>query len=118
MKTAPDSHVTDNTASHRFEITVDGQPAGFAEYILHTKTISLTHTVIEDGYTGRGLAGTLVRAALDSARSRNLGVLPYCPFVRDWIRRHPDYLDLVPVNRRSLFKLDQERPDAPQPHTP
>jgi predicted GNAT family acetyltransferase len=46
-------------------------------------------------YEGQGLAGTLVEGALQDLRERGLGVIPVCPFVRTWLRRHPEYADLV-----------------------
>jgi len=33
-------------------------------------------------------------------------VLPFCPFVRGFIEKHNEYLDLVPVERRAQFKLE------------
>jgi predicted GNAT family acetyltransferase len=46
-----------------------------------------------------------VRGALDTARARRLAVLPECPFVRGWIAKHPDYVDLVPEAERGRFDL-------------
>jgi uncharacterized protein len=89
----------------RFEIHVDGRPAGVAVYRIHPGTITFTHTEIDDAYEGRGLGGTLVKAALDSARARRLAVLPECPFVRGWIQRHEDYVRLVPEDQRPRFGL-------------
>jgi predicted GNAT family acetyltransferase len=89
----------------RFEIHVDGKLAGFATYRIAPGVITFTHTEIDEAYGGRGLGGTLVRAALDTARARRLGVLPECPFVRRWISRHPDYVDLVPEDERARFDL-------------
>jgi predicted GNAT family acetyltransferase len=43
----------------------------------------------------RGLGSALVAGALDDARARGLRVVPICPFVDAYIRRHPDYADLV-----------------------
>ncbi|MEZ0074772.1 GNAT family N-acetyltransferase [Planotetraspora sp. GP83] len=106
MTTAPEIHVNDNAELHRFEITVDGHLAGFAEYAFRPRTIAFVHTEIDDEYAGRGLGSVLARVALDSARHRGLDVLPFCPFIRDWIRRHPAYLDLVPSTRRRSFELD------------
>ena len=97
--------VKDNPAANRFEIRVDGELAGFAEYKLGTAQISFTHTEIDDAFSGQGLAGKLVRAALDEIRGRELAVLPFCPFVRGWISKHPDYVDLVPEARRAGFEL-------------
>jgi hypothetical protein len=79
----------------RFEIHVDGKLAGFAAYRIGPGTITFTHTEIDDAYGGRGLGGTLARAALDAARARGLRVVPECPFIRRWIGRHEDYQDLV-----------------------
>ncbi|MEV4297661.1 GNAT family N-acetyltransferase [Microbispora rosea] len=98
--------VADNREASRFEITVDGALAGFAEYRLHGPRISFTHTEIDPAFGGRGLGSTLVRAALDAARDSGLSVLPFCPFVQRYIERHPDYLDLVPADQRARFSLD------------
>lgn len=97
--------VTDNEAAGRFEIEVDGEVAGFAEYRLRDGAMSLTHTVVEPAYEGRGVGSALVEGALDAARERGLAVLPYCPFVRDYVEKHPEYADLVPDDRRAEFGL-------------
>ncbi|SFS79889.1 GNAT family N-acetyltransferase [Saccharopolyspora flava] len=103
MSTEPE--VKDNPDANRFEIRVDGALAGFAEYKLKPGQISFTHTEIGEEFSGQGLAGKLVRAALDEVRGRELAVLPFCPYVRGWIGKHPDYLDLVPAERRADFEL-------------
>lgn len=103
MSTEPE--IKDNPDANRFEIRVDGDLAGFAEYRLKPGQISFTHTEIDDRFSGQGLASKLVRAALDEAGSRELHVLPFCPYVRGWIAKHPDYVDLVPAERRAGFEL-------------
>jgi uncharacterized protein len=55
---------------------------------------------------GEGLATLLIKAALDTARAEGLAVLPYCRFVQRFIKRHREYLDLVPAERRTKFALD------------
>ncbi|MEV0700483.1 GNAT family N-acetyltransferase [Saccharopolyspora sp. NPDC050389] len=99
------TEVVDNPDAHRFEIRADGEQAGFAEYRLHPKSIAFVHTEIDSRFEGRGLGSVLVRAALDDVRERGLAVLPYCPFVRRWISTHPDYLELVPADKRAGFEL-------------
>lgn len=89
------TEVADAPEDKRYEIRVDGEVAGFAEYILTDGLITFTHTEIDPGHEGRGLGGALVRGALDDVRGRELDVLPLCPFVKGWIQRHPDYVDLV-----------------------
>lgn len=97
--------VVDVPDRNRFEVRVDGQRAGLAAYRVAPGQITFTHTEIDDAYAGQGLAGVLVRAALDTVRDRGLAVLPNCPFVRGWIGKHPDYVDLVPADRRADFGL-------------
>jgi uncharacterized protein len=97
--------VADNPEKARYEVLADGDLAGFAAYELTHNDIAFTHTHTEARFQGKGIAGYLVQAALDSARERGLRVLPYCPFVRKWIGEHPDYADLVPADRRAEFGL-------------
>jgi predicted GNAT family acetyltransferase len=97
--------VTDNAAQSRFEIHVGGERAGLVQYDLHEDTLTLIHTEVGDKFQGLGLASKLARSVLDSARERGLAVLPYCPYIAGWIRKHPDYRDLVPQDRRERFGL-------------
>jgi uncharacterized protein len=88
--------VRDNPDQTRYELHVDGQLAGFAQYRLHNDRITFVHTEIDEAHVGSGLGGRLARGALDDARSRGLAVVPLCPFIAAFIGRHPDeYLDLV-----------------------
>ncbi len=102
-----DPVVTDHPESGRFEITVDGELAGFANYHRVAGNLDFTHTEIDDRFEGQGLGSTLIRAGLEAARERAMGVLPHCPFVRSFIERHAQFLDLVPVGRRREFGLEQ-----------
>ena len=82
--------VRDNVGASRFELTLDGSPAGFLTYQLRPGAIALLHTEIDPAFEGRGLGTTLIRGALDSARERDLKVLPYCPFVKAYLDKHPE----------------------------
>jgi predicted GNAT family acetyltransferase len=97
--------VVDRPERHRFEILADGEVAGFTDYQLRPGEIMFTHTEIDEAYEGKGLGSVLVRHALDAARERGVAVLPLCPFVRAWIVRHEDYLDLVPPAARATYQL-------------
>ena len=87
--------VSDNPEEQRYEDFVDGVLGGFAQYRLRPGRIVFTHTEVDDAYEGHGVGSTLIRTALDDARSRGLRVTPLCPFVRAYIEEHPDYQDLV-----------------------
>jgi predicted GNAT family acetyltransferase len=97
--------VRDDPAQSRFEIRIDGTLVGFAEYRLHGTVADFTHTQIDEALEGRGLAGRLIGAALDATRAAGRQVRPYCPFVRAYIARHPEYTDLVPAEARARFEL-------------
>lgn len=97
--------VIDNAEAGRYEIVVGDTVAGYAEYQRRTGTIAFTHTVVDSAYEGRGLGSRLVAHVLDAARADGVGVLPFCPFVRSWIERHPAYVDLVPPDQRARFSL-------------
>ena len=97
--------VADNPDKSRYEITADGEVAGFVDYHLSGTSISFVHEETDPRFRGNGLGGRLIQAALNSARERRLALLPYCPFVRSWISEHLDYADLVPEGRRAEFGL-------------
>jgi len=90
-----DIRVSDNPERHRFEVHVGDELAGIAAYRLEPGQIVFTHTEIEPAFEGRGLAGRLAAEALDAARQRGLAVVPRCPYIASYIRRHPQYADLV-----------------------
>ncbi|MGY2066205.1 GNAT family N-acetyltransferase [Blastococcus sp. SYSU DS0619] len=97
--------VVDNPEAGRFEVLVDGEVAGFAEYRRTRSSVAFTHTVVDPAFEGRGLGSALARGALDATREAGLSVLPFCPFIRSYIERHPEYRDLVPEGRRAQFRL-------------
>ena len=91
----PGIPVTDNRESKRFELVVEGKVAR-VEYIQATGKIVLTHTEVPVGLEGRGVGKHLIKSTLDILRERSVEVVPLCPFVASFIRRHPEYIDLVP----------------------
>ena len=97
--------IADHPESERYEVHIDGALAGFADYQRGPGQIAFTHTEIDSAFGGRGLAGQLARKSLDDARASGLTVLPFCPFYRGWIAKHPDYIELVPQARRAEFDL-------------
>lgn len=74
----------------RFEIEIDGSTAGFAAYTRRGDEIVLTHTVIDDGWEGRGLGSILARGAVLAVTQAGGTVVPRCPFIAAWLRKHPD----------------------------
>jgi predicted GNAT family acetyltransferase len=88
------SEVKNNRALSRYELEVDGELA-VASYERHPGRLVFTHTVVPERIGGRGVASTLIRAALDSARAEHLQIVPQCAFVAAFVKKHPEYQDLV-----------------------
>jgi predicted GNAT family acetyltransferase len=97
--------VADAPERKRFEVSVDGELVGYLVYRSRKGLLALIHTEVEERFEGRGLGGRLARFALDQAREQDLAVLPFCPFVNEWMKRHTEYVDLVPLAYRANFDL-------------
>ena len=87
--------VENNPQASRFEATLDGQLVAVAQYERTGNQIIFTHTIVAEAAEGYGVGGKLVKFALDQARAEALVVVPQCPFVQSYLRRHPEYGDLV-----------------------
>jgi len=100
--------VVDNVDDQQFELTVDDLTA-FASYERDDGVILFTHTEVPPQFQGKGVGAALARGALDAARADGAEVIPLCPFIASYIRRHPEYLDLVSEHNRRRLKLDTAR---------
>ena len=88
--------VVDLPEERRYELLLDGQHAG--ELIYRDRgggVLAFLHTEVDTEVRLRGLGSALVGGALDDARARGLRVVPICPFVDAYVRRHPEYADLI-----------------------
>ncbi len=90
---ATQAPVTHDQQGRRFVTTRDGNEA-FVEYQLGDGIMTITHTLVPKAIGGRGIAGELVRAAMDHARAQGLKVSPRCSYAAKWLERHPDYAGL------------------------
>ncbi|WP_448204642.1 GNAT family N-acetyltransferase [Azospirillum sp. sgz302134] len=86
--------VKNNAAMKRYELTVNGATA-FVTYALSEGRIALLHTEVPESLSGQGIGSALARGALDDARASGRKVVPHCTFMAGYIKRHPEYQDLV-----------------------
>lgn len=86
--------ITHNEQAHLFEATVDGLRS-LLTYRLFPDRIVLQHTEVPAPLEGHGIAAKLTRSALDFARANHLRVVPLCPYVSSFLRRHREYHDLL-----------------------
>lgn len=97
--------VRKNEEKRRYEILVEGELAGFAEYNVLANGILFTHTEVLPEFEGRGLSSRLIRVALEDVRSLDTRAIPVCQVVAAYFRKHPEYLDLLTVESRRAFRI-------------
>ena len=87
--------VRDNPGERRFEGRLGDELVGVVEYIPLEGKIIATHTEVRPVFEGEGFGSRLVAGVLDKLRDDGLLVQPMCPYVTAWLRRHPEYDDVV-----------------------
>ena len=98
---APETTSTDLTVTRDLDrsryVAYAGGPvvAGFIDYRETGELVVLVHTEVDPSFEGRGVGSALARAALDDIRERRLKALVVCPFIRSWLRRHDEYVDVI-----------------------
>ncbi len=92
---AGELRVADNPAKHRYEAILDDQVVAVSVYELVDDRIVFLHTEVDTGIEGHGVGSRLANGALDDVRRRGLKVVAKCPFIAAWLKRHPDYADLL-----------------------
>ncbi len=99
--------VADNPELGRFEARLDGELAGFAQYRIDGRRITIFHAEVDPALEGRGIGSELAKRTLDDVRKRELELVPRCPFIATYVRRHSDlYLDLVVEPLRAKVMAD------------
>jgi predicted GNAT family acetyltransferase len=86
--------VVHNTDRNRFQIEAEGLLA-VLEYVIRDDKIIFTHTGVPRPLEGQGVGARLAKAGLAYAREKSHRVVPACEFMEVYIRRHPEYKDLV-----------------------
>jgi predicted GNAT family acetyltransferase len=88
------AEVVNNEGAKRFEV-VSGDTTAFLTYSYVLGDLNLIHTEVPPEFGRRDAGITLVKFALEFARSSGLKIIPTCPLVRRYLRKHPEYLPLV-----------------------
>ncbi len=85
-----DYQLIKNEKENRFEVHIEGLVA-FADYKLNKDKIAFTHTEVPKELSGKGVGSFIAKGILDYAAEHELKVKPYCPFIKSYIDRHPEY---------------------------
>lgn len=93
--------------ARHYELTVDGKHAGLAAYVDFGNQRIFHHTEVGDEFSGRGLAGELVQAALTDARAAGKRIVAVCPYVAKYVKKHHDFDDILdPVTPEVLAAVE------------
>lgn len=91
--------ITKNEAQKRYEMTV-GDKVAYIEYIQTPDKIFLTHTEVPQGLEGQGIGSSIVSLVLEAVKTTGLPLMPLCPFVAAYIRKHPEWKEILAPNIR------------------
>ncbi|MGW6902205.1 GNAT family N-acetyltransferase [Streptomyces sp. NPDC054919] len=96
---------------HRYEILLDGTTAGHTAYRDRDDQRVFYHTKIYDAFAGQGLAAILVQQALTDVRTSGKRIVPVCPYVAKFLKKHDEFADITdPVTPEVLQWLDTVLP--------
>ncbi|MCC8536958.1 GNAT family N-acetyltransferase [Xanthomonas axonopodis pv. poinsettiicola] len=87
-------HVDHDPTQQHFVVDADGHRAELV-YRRDSAGMTITHTLVPEAIAGRGIAAALVEAALEFARASGLKVVPACSYAQAYMRRHPQFQDLL-----------------------
>ncbi|MGL4306518.1 MAG: GNAT family N-acetyltransferase [Mycobacteriaceae bacterium] len=101
---------TDSVSVHapehnRYELQRNGNLAGFCEYTEQSGIRNFNHTLTMPDYRGQGVAGVVTRFALDDCKENHIQILPSCSFVLTFVRKNPEYRELIPQHLQNQYDL-------------
>ncbi|MDA8292040.1 MAG: GNAT family N-acetyltransferase [Actinomycetota bacterium] len=85
-----DRDVLHDDAAGRYELWLDDELVGVADYVDRDGALAFVHTEILPGRRNEGLAARLVRAALEDVVASGRRFVPVCPYVVAYVGRHPE----------------------------
>lgn len=90
-----DAPVKDNHHHHRFELELDGKMSIVEYQDVADDTLALTHTEVDASLEGQGVGSYLVKEVLEYVERNNLKIVPLCPFITVYLKRHPEWNRVV-----------------------
>ena len=86
--------IVHDTVSQQFRVG-DGEDAAVLQYRRTGSRITFLHTLVPEARRGQGIAQKLAHAGFEHAKAEGLAVVPICPFVQSYLKKHPEYQPLV-----------------------
>lgn len=92
--TNQDLQIIHNTPEKRFEVRAGGWLCRL-DYELHGDVLHLIHTQVPAAVEGQGIAAALAHEALSWARHTGFKVSPRCSYIKSYVKRHPQWADIL-----------------------
>jgi predicted GNAT family acetyltransferase len=73
----------------------DGKEIGECVFSPSESLWIISHTVVADGYEGKGIAAGLVEKVVQEARNKGIKIFPLCPFAKKEFEKKPEYQDVL-----------------------
>ncbi len=89
-----DFELKDNQKKNRFEVKIDSSIA-FVEYIKNDGITSLVHTEVPEELAGQGIGSKMLGKVLSKLRDDGGKVKIQCPFIKNYVEKHPEYKEIV-----------------------
>ncbi|MDB5276199.1 MAG: N-acetyltransferase [Ferruginibacter sp.] len=90
--------IINNEKRLHFETLLSNGEFAFIEYRWHNGNLVLMHTLVPEGFEGKGIAAALARFALEYAKEKQFKIVVYCPYVNAYLKKHAEYQFLVTKN--------------------
>ncbi|WP_445525354.1 GNAT family N-acetyltransferase [Streptomyces cyslabdanicus] len=97
-------------AKHRYEILVDGERAGLTAYRDRGEQRVFYHTEVGEAFAGQGLAARLVQEALTDVRASGKRIVPVCPYVAKFLKKHEEFADITDPVTPDVLQWLETRP--------
>ncbi len=84
----------DEEESRQFVLVIDGHRARM-EYDRSSDRIFLTHVLVPPVLEGHDVAAVLTEKVLTWVEAKGMKLVPYCPYVKAYLRRHTAWQRLL-----------------------
>lgn len=90
-----DYQLINNKERNQYEFHIERYTPKIEYIINNQKDIFLTHTEVHPALGGRGIATQLIAKVLEDIKAGSFALVPLCPFVVAYIKKHPEWMSIV-----------------------
>ena len=79
----------------------------FIKYKIIGNNLFLIHTEVPEELKGKGVGNAIVEKALGYARGKGYSIVPICPFVQAYLKKHPEWREIVSKNADRFIRIEK-----------